>query len=94
LLKIIYSDTHIPIYDVFLKLLTQRELKKRKRIIVDPNYLKVDEEGKKEKYSCRGIQKTQNEINKDRFHGVLFNDVKDECVNKGFRVINKKIVKK
>ncbi len=79
---------------MFLKLLTQRELKKRKRIIVDPNYLKVDEEGKKDKYSCRGIQKTQNEINKDRFHGVLFNDVKDECVNKGFRVINKKIVKK
>ena len=40
------------------------------------------------KYSCKGIQKDQNEINKDRFHNVLFNDVKDMCVNKGFRVVN------
>ena len=42
----------------------------------------------KSKYSCKGIQKNQNEINKDRFHNVLFNDVKDMCTNKGFRVIN------
>jgi hypothetical protein len=42
----------------------------------------------KSKYSCKGIQKNQNEINKDRFHNVLFNDVKDMCINKGFRVIN------
>jgi hypothetical protein len=54
----------------------------------DPNYLEDDEEEKKDKYSCKGIQKNQNEINKDRFHNVLFNDVRDKCVNKGFRVIN------
>jgi len=40
------------------------------------------------KYSCKGIQKNQNEISKDRFHNVLFNNVKDMCINKGFRVIN------
>ena len=40
------------------------------------------------KDSCKGIQKNQNDINKDRFHNVLFNDVKDMCTNKGFRVIN------
>jgi hypothetical protein len=37
------------------------------------------------KYSCKGIQKNQNDISKDRFHNVLFNDVKDVCTNKGFR---------
>jgi hypothetical protein len=46
----------------------------------------------KSKYSCKGIQKNQNEINKDRFHNVLFNDVKDMCINKGFRVINNEMV--
>jgi hypothetical protein len=44
------------------------------------------------KYSCKGIQKNQNEISKDRFHNVLFNDVKDMCTNKGFRVINNEMV--
>jgi hypothetical protein len=44
------------------------------------------------KYSCKGIQKNQNEISKDRFHNVLFNDVKDVCTNKGFRVINNEMV--
>jgi hypothetical protein len=58
----------------------------------DPNYLEDDEEEKKDKYSCKGIQKRQNEISKDRFHGVLFNDVKDKCVNKGFRVINNEMI--
>ncbi len=58
----------------------------------DPNYLEDDEEEKKDKYSCKGIQKRQIEINKDRFHGVLFNDVKDMCKNKGFRVINNEMV--
>lgn len=45
-----------------------------------------------DKYSCKGIQKNQNEINKDRFHNVLFNDVKDICTNKGFRVIKNEMV--
>ena len=45
-----------------------------------------------DKYSCKGIQKNQNEINKDRFHNVLFNDVKDMCTNKGFRVIKNEMV--
>jgi hypothetical protein len=44
------------------------------------------------KYSCKGIQKNQNEISKDRFHNVLFNNVKDMCVNKGFRVINNEMI--
>jgi hypothetical protein len=38
------------------------------------------------------LDKNQNEINKDRFHNVLFNDVKDMCINKGFRVINNEMV--
>lgn len=38
------------------------------------------------KYSCKGIQKNQNVISKDRFHNVLFNDAKDMCMNKGFRM--------
>jgi hypothetical protein len=46
----------------------------------------------KNKYSCKGIQKNQNEINKDRFHNVLFNDVKDMCMNKGFCVVNNEMV--
>jgi len=46
----------------------------------------------KSKYSCKGIQKNQNDISKDRFHNVLFNDVKDMCTNKGFRVINNEMV--
>jgi hypothetical protein len=58
----------------------------------NPNYLEDDEEEKKDKYSCKGIQKKQNEINKDRFHNVLFNDVKDMCKNKGFRVINNEMI--
>jgi hypothetical protein len=44
------------------------------------------------KYSCKGIQKNQNEISKDRFHNVLFNNVKDMCINKGFRVINNEMI--
>ncbi len=55
-------------------------------------YIFYDEEEKKDKYSCKGIQKRQNEINKDRFHNVLFNDVKDMCINKGFRVINNEMI--
>jgi hypothetical protein len=30
---------------------------------------------KNNKNSCQGIQKNQNEINKDRFHNLLFNNV-------------------
>jgi hypothetical protein len=46
----------------------------------------------KNKYSCKGINKNQNEISKDRFHNVLFNNEKDMCVNKGFRVVNNEMV--
>ena len=45
-----------------------------------------------DKYSCKGIQKNQNEISKDSFHNVLFNDVEDVYTNKGFRVINNEMV--
>ena len=47
---------------------------------------------KKNKYSVKGIQKNQNDINKDRFHNVLFNNTEDKCTNKGFRVINNEMV--
>jgi hypothetical protein len=46
----------------------------------------------KNKYSCKGINKNQNTIDKDRFHNVLFNDVKDMCVNKGFRMVENQMV--
>ena len=46
----------------------------------------------KNKFSCKGIQKSQNDINKDRFHNVLFNGVKDTCTNKGFRVIDNSMI--
>ena len=46
----------------------------------------------KNKFSCKGIQKNQNDINKDRFHNVLFNGVKDTCTNKGFRVIDNSMI--
>jgi hypothetical protein len=58
----------------------------------DPNYLEDDEEEKKSKYSVKGIQKNQNDINKDRFHNVLYNNTEDKCTNKGFRVINNEMV--
>jgi outer membrane protein OmpA-like peptidoglycan-associated protein len=78
------------------KILTEEEKKKKeeekKKKDEDPNYLEDDEEDKKDKYSCKGIQKKQNEINKDRFHNVLFNNEKDMCSNKGFRVINNEMV--
>ncbi len=58
-----------------------------------PGLFKVEFEGNNyNKYSCKGIQKNQNDISKDRFHNVLFNDVKDMCTNKGFRVINNEMV--
>jgi hypothetical protein len=50
------------------------------------------EDDTKNKYSCKGINKNQNEISKDRFHNVLFNNEKDMCVNKGFRVVNNEMV--
>jgi hypothetical protein len=46
----------------------------------------------KNKYSCKGIQKNQNEITKERFDNVLFHKVKDMCMNKGFRVINNEMI--
>ena len=64
----------------------------KKKKAEDPNYLEDDEEEKKDKYSCKGIQKNQNVIDKNRFHNVLFNDEKDKCSNKGFRVINNEMV--
>ena len=49
----------------------------------------AEHENKKYKFSSKGIQKNNNEINKERFEKVLFDDnYKDICINKGFRVIN------
>ncbi len=74
------------------KPLDAKKEEEKKKKSDDPNYLEDDEEEKKDKYSCKGIQKNQNEISKVRFHNVLFNDVRDKCVNKGFRVINNEMI--
>ena len=69
----------------------KKEEEKKKKA-EDPNYLEDDEEDKVDKYSCKGIQKNQNEINKKRFNNVLFKNEKDTCTNKGFRVINNEMI--
>jgi hypothetical protein len=43
---------------------------------------------KKPKFSCKGIQKDNNNVNYQKFHNVLFNKHDDVVVNKGFRYIN------
>ena len=74
------------------KPLDPKKEEEKKKKSEDPNYLEDDEEEKKDKYSCKGIQTNQNVISKDRFHKVLFNNEKDKCMNKGFRVINNEMV--
>ena len=80
---------------------TTKELKQYNKRT--PGLFKVEFEGKsiyalcsklyfvegdtKNKFSCKGIQKSQNIINKDRFHNV-----KDTCTNKGFRVIDNSMI--
>ena len=40
------------------------------------------------KFSCKGIQKSGNNINYQKFNDVLFNGHKDIVLNKGFRYCN------
>ena len=49
----------------------------------------ADNEDKKYKYSLKGIQKDNNNINKERFEKVLTDQTyKNVCTNKRFRVID------
>lgn len=72
--------------------LDPKKEEEKKKKAEDPNYLEDDEDDKVDKYSCKGIQKNQNEINKKRFDNVLFKDKKDICTNKGFRVIDNEMI--
>ena len=48
-----------------------------------------ENEEKKYEFSSKGIQKDKNDITKERFEKVLTDPkYKDECTNKGFRVID------
>ena len=40
------------------------------------------------KFSCKGIQKDNNNITYKKFEDVLFNKIKDTATNQGFRVVN------
>ncbi len=52
-----------------------------------------DNEEKKYKYSSKGIQKDKNDITKERFQNVLQNPgYKNECINRGFRVIDNHMI--
>ena len=45
----------------------------------------VDGDPKKDKLSCKGIQRDSNNMNYQKFHNVLFNRHEDKVKNKGFR---------
>ena len=45
----------------------------------------ITEDPKKDKLSCKGIQRDGNNVNYQKFHDVLFNGHKDIVLNKGFR---------
>ena len=51
-------------------------------------YCCSDLDEKKIKLSCKGIQKEGNNVNYQKFHNVLFNNHKDEVLNKGFRYVS------
>ena len=44
--------------------------------------------GAHDKYSCKGINRRCNEINKDKYLNVLLNKQSSSGVNRGFRVTN------
>ena len=44
--------------------------------------------GEKDKYSCKGVNKNNNVINKDKYLDVLLSKRSGSGVNRGFRVLN------
>ena len=44
--------------------------------------------GAKDKFSCKGVNKKCNEINKDKYLQVLLTKQNSSGVNRGFRVVN------
>ena len=44
--------------------------------------------GEKDKYSCKGVNKKNNVINKDKYLDVLLSKRSGSGVNRGFRVLN------
>ena len=48
--------------------------------------------GDKDKYSCKGISKTNNTINKDKYLKVLMTGQPESGKNRGFRVVNNKVL--
>jgi hypothetical protein len=44
--------------------------------------------GEKDKYSCKGVNKKNNVINKDKYLDVLLSKRSGSVVNRGFRVLN------
>ena len=44
--------------------------------------------GAKDKFSCKGVNKKCNEINKDKYLHVLLTKQNSSGVNRGFRVVN------
>ncbi len=44
--------------------------------------------GSKDKFSCKGVNKRSNEINKDKYINVLLTKENGSGTNKGFRVMN------
>ena len=48
--------------------------------------------GEKDKYSCKGISKKNNNINKDTYLRVLMTGQSESGENRGFRVLNNKVL--
>lgn len=44
--------------------------------------------GSSDKFSCKGINKKTNEINKEKYLNVLLSKQNSSGINKGFRVVN------
>ena len=50
-------------------------------------YCAADISEEKTKFSCKGIQKGNNDVSYNKFHNVLFNKHDDKVLNKGFRYV-------
>ena len=48
--------------------------------------------GQSDKYSCKGISKRNNDITKEKYLKVLQTKKADEGVNKGFRIVNNRVL--
>ena len=45
----------------------------------------------KDKFSCKGVKKKSNVINKDKYLNVILSKRSGSCVNRGFRVLDNKM---